>query len=75
MSWKFIGATCNDSFLIDGVDVFKERWNRTNKTVEVKDPLHGQSFTFDVYCVHVDNRDIVFASGEFSNLVFGFYIE
>lgn len=74
MSWKYIGAH-NISFLIDGVDVFKEHWNRTNRKVKVKDPRYGQSYTFDVYYVHVENRDVYFASGEFSASVFGFYIE
>jgi len=41
MKWKFIGSTIDDSFIIDGVDIFKEKWNDTGINVKLKDPLYG----------------------------------
>lgn len=73
MGWKYIGVTASDSFIIDGVDVFKENWENTGKTVHVVDPLYGQKYEFTVWKVRKADEVIIFASGEFSNNIFGFY--
>lgn len=74
MSWKYIGVTANDSFIIDGVDVFKEDWENTGKIAHVIDPLYNQKYAFTVWRIKKADKVITFASGEFSNNVFGFYI-
>lgn len=73
MAWKFIGACYGDKFIIDGVDIFKEKWENTGEKVHVKDPHYGQQFTFNVWKVRNDNKVIIFAAGEFSNNVYGIY--
>ena len=35
----------------------------------------GQKYTFPVYKVNIQDEEYAFAAGEFSNSVFGFYIE
>lgn len=48
---------------------------KTGEKVVVKDPLYGQKYTFPVYKVNIQDEEYAFAGGEFSNSVFGFYIE
>ena len=48
---------------------------KTGEKVVVKDPLYGQKYTFPVYKVNIQDEEYAFAAGEFSNSVFGFYIE
>lgn len=73
--WKFVGSCTNDSFILEGIDIFKKQWVSTGKQIRVKDPLYKQSFEFTVWNVKTDEIEITFAAGEFSNGVFGIYIE
>ena len=75
MGWTYIGFTTNDSFIIDGVDVFKEEWKNTGKIANVIDPAHHQKFAFTIWQVQITDKMITFAAGEFSNNVWGIYIE
>jgi hypothetical protein len=62
-------------FLIDGVDVFQHEWREVSDAprAEVRDPLYKQPFSFSVYEITSGAKRIVFAAGEFSNNVWGFY--
>jgi hypothetical protein len=74
--WKFIGHACGiGPFMIDGVDVFQHDWHAVPgaPTADVKDPLYHQSFSFPVFEIVLGPKRIVFAAGEFSNNVWGFY--
>lgn len=58
-----------------GVNIFDYTWNRTGKTVAVQDPLYHQTYTFPVYSVVINNFEHIFAAGEFSSCVWGFYLQ
>lgn len=73
MGWKFIGSTHQDSFIINGVDIFKEKWESTGERVGVVDPIYKQQFTFSVWRVATKDKIISFVAGEFSNGIFGIY--
>jgi hypothetical protein len=73
LSWVFLGITFNDSFIINGVDIFKENWVNTGIKTKIKDPLYGEIKTFDVWKITKENYGITFAAGEFSNNVWGIY--
>ncbi len=73
--WNFIGSSFGDNFVIDGIDIFKKTWIDTGRKVEVQDPLYHQKFTFTVWKIKNENKEITFASGEFSNNVYGIYME
>jgi hypothetical protein len=75
MGWKYAGSTHEDSFIIGELDIFKEKWERTGERIQVKDPIYHQLFTFDVYKVKSGDEEIVFAAGEFSNNIFGIYVQ
>ncbi|MCA1066121.1 hypothetical protein QTG56_25460 (plasmid) [Rossellomorea sp. AcN35-11] len=72
--YKFKGSTLDDSFILNGIDIFKEKWIDTGKEAKVTDPIYGQGFTFTVWKVIRDDKHIVFAAGEFSNNVWGVYV-
>jgi hypothetical protein len=76
-SWNFLGA-CSEGqrFEIEGLDVWSRSWTRAKEALsaEVKDPRYGQSFTFPVYQIEVGSKKTLFAAGEFSNSMFGFYV-
>ena len=76
-SWKFIGSGMDSaSFFINEVDVWKHEWVAIpGGNAQVKDPLYGQDFTFDVWSIPSAPSVPRFAAGEFSNCMWGFYLE
>lgn len=56
-----------------GENIFALKWCRTGETAVVLDPLYGQEFRFPVYRVKIRGEERIFAAGEFSNCVWGFY--
>jgi hypothetical protein len=73
MKWNFVGSTFNDSFILNGIDVFQEKWISTGKSVQVKDPIYGETKNFGMFLVNVNHTEFSFVAGEFSNNVWGFY--
>jgi hypothetical protein len=74
--WEFVGA-CVDgqTFTIDGVDVWSHNWvRREEQTASVIDPAYGRPFTFHVYEIEAGKKKVIFAAGEFSACMWGFYI-
>jgi hypothetical protein len=57
-----------------GVNVFDYKWKDTGKKTKVLYPLYKQAYIFNVYTIDLRNQEIVFAAGEFSNTVYGFFI-
>jgi hypothetical protein len=47
----------------------------TGKRVKVQDPAYHQNHTFEVWKVEIDGQIHRFAAEEFSNCVWGFYLE
>ena len=43
--------------------------------VKVQDPVYHQDHTFEVWQVEINGQIHRFAAGEFSNCVWGFYLE
>ena len=74
--WKFFRACCEgEDCEIAGVPVWAHKWRQiSGEQVIVKDPHHGQVFRFDVYEISAGSQRAVFAAGEFSNGIFGFYV-
>jgi hypothetical protein len=75
-NWRFVSSSVEgDKLEISGVRVWEHKWVcRDGERAEVKDPLYGQSHTFHVYEIDAGGRQIIFAAGEFSASVYGFYI-
>ena len=75
-NWRFVAASVEgDKLEISGVRVWEHKWLcRDGERADVKDPSYGQSYSFHVYEIDAGGRQIIFAAGEFSASVYGFYI-
>ncbi len=76
-TWSFAGS-CFDgqTFEIDGTNVWELPWVRVEGVqAEVRDPLYSHAFLFEVFEIRPGPGIIRFAAGEFSNSVWGFYVQ
>ena len=74
-TWKHKITGFDGNTILFGVNIFSYKWIRTEEEIEVVDPLYGQEYIFPVYKVFIGENEYKFAAGEFSNSVFGFYVE
>lgn len=58
-----------------GVNIFNYDWVDTKEKITVIDPLYHQECDISVYTVVINGKTKKFAAGEFSNCIWGFYIE
>ena len=73
--WCYVITVADgQSLRLNGIDVWKNRWVDTGRRVAVKDPLYGQDFTLHVYEISSGNARALFAAGEWSNCMWGFYV-
>ena len=77
MSWKLVRVVPEKKELkIEGVNVWSQKWTLVEgQHAEVTDPSYHQPFTFHVYTIKNGESEIKFAAGEFSNAVWGFYVD
>ena len=75
MAWQFKISGIDGNTELFGVNIFKYNWKSTGERVEVTDPLYGRSHLLYVYTVKIHKEEYKFAAGEFSNCVWGFYVE
>ena len=73
--WVYVtGGREFAAVMIDGLNVWKHEWEPLPyDAVAVKDPLHGQDFRFPVYRITYRHHSTVFAAGEFSSGMWGFF--
>jgi Cysteine-rich CPCC len=76
VGWKFFhagpeGQNCQ----IGGISIWGHKWVEiSGEMVIAKDPLYGQTFRFPVYQIVHGPERAVFAAGEFSNGMWGFFV-
>ena len=70
-SYRFIGKTSKDVFMIKGVNVFSEKWMRTGECVTVTNPQNGRSYVFSKYL----SGDVEFVAGKDVNGYWLFYVK
>ena len=75
MAWEYETFGPDGQCKLFGVNIFDYDWQTTGKRVKVKDPIYHQDHTFEVWQVEIDGQIHRFAAGEFSNCVWGFYLE
>ena len=73
-TWQHEITGVDGNTILFGVNIFDYKWESTNQSVMVRDPLYGQEYKFSVYKVIINEQEYEFAAGEFSNCVWGFYI-
>lgn len=75
MTWQFVKSGIEGRCELFGVNIFDYDWQTTGKRVQVKEPIYGQDCIFEIWQVKINGRQRRFAAGEFSNCVWGFYLE
>lgn len=74
-TWRYAGTSGEGGRLRLGrTNVWACEWRRVGTTAEVRDPVYQQPFEFDVYEIETPSGLTQFAAGEFSNGVWGFYV-
>lgn len=72
--WKFVKSGIEGDCELFGVNIFDYRWESTNKKIKVLDPIYNQMHEMTIYNVDIEGKVVTFAAGEFSNCVYGFYV-
>jgi len=75
MAWEYEIFGPDGQCKLFGVNIFDYDWQTTGKRVKVQDPIYHQDHTFEVWQVEIDGQVCRVAAGEFSNCVWGFYLE
>jgi hypothetical protein len=74
--WKFATTiTDGQTFFINGLNIWDYEWKNTEEKISIKDPLYNQPYDFNIYEIKHNNLTAMFAAGEFSNLIWGIYLE
>ncbi len=73
-SWQYKISGIDGNVELFGVNIFNYKWENTNEKVSICDPHYGKNYRFNIYKVVLDSKEYMFAAGEFSNGVWGFYI-
>jgi ribosomal protein S1 len=61
------------TFEINGINIWDFKWESTGKKTNVKDPIYGKAYSFEIYKIENNNSEIQFVAGEFTNCVWGIY--
>jgi len=73
--WKFVKAGIEGNCELFGVNIFDCKWEKTNQKVCVIEPTYNQKYEMNVYSTNINDKSVTFAAGEFSNCVYGFYVQ
>ena len=76
LHWKHLATVIDgEKFEIQGLNIWDFKWQNTNKVVKVKDPLYNKEFFFNAYRIQNSGIEVTFVAGEFSNCIWGIYLE
>ncbi len=74
-SWKHEITDVDGNGILFGIKIFNYLWTDTGEKATVVDPKYHQTYIFNIYTIDIDGISKRFAAGEFSNCVWGFYLE
>jgi hypothetical protein len=74
--WRFEKTVSDgEEYKINGINIWDFKWEETGEKINIQDPIYSKFYSFDVYKINNDNVDILFGAGEFSNCVWGIYLQ
>jgi hypothetical protein len=74
-SWEHRITGIDGNCILFGVNIFNYEWNDTGEKVTVIDPQYHKKHNINVYTVDIGGTTKRFAAGEFSNGVWGLFLE
>ena len=72
--WQFETSGIEGEVTLFGVNIFAYKWQETGEYVKVTDPLYHVERSFCLYKVVINGETHGFVAGEFSNMIWGFYL-
>lgn len=72
--WKHEVTGIDGNTMLFGVNIFDYPWKNTQRNAIIHDPLYDHEYSFSIYTVDINGQEYEFAAGEFSNCVWGFYL-
>jgi hypothetical protein len=74
--WEYVTTVVDGNrFEIAGLNIWDNKWIDTGESIHIKDPLYGQEYSFPVYEIISGEKKVRFATGEFSNCIWGIYLQ
>ena len=73
-TWQFETSGVEGEVKLFGVNIFDCQWQETGERVKVIDPLYHDEKSFTLYKVVINGEIHNFVAGEFSNMIWGFYL-
>jgi hypothetical protein len=74
-NWQFFRSVIDgDELRIQGLNIWDHPWNDLQRSVTVKDPIYEQDHVMGIYELNHGDQQVLFAAGEFSNMVWGIYL-
>ena len=64
-----------EDFQIFGKNIWSYHWEILERNNEVIDPIYKNKYYFDKYEIDLENDKFHFVAGEFSNMIWGFYVK
>jgi hypothetical protein len=74
MRWEYVITGIEGNCQLFDINIFDYEWENTGNRIKVKDPAYGQEHIMTVYMVKINEKVYTFAAGEFSNMIWGFYL-
>jgi len=72
--WRFVKTGIEGNCELFDVNIFDYKWKQTGQSACVADPSYDQTYELNIYEADIEGKVVTFAAGEFSNCVYGFYI-
>ncbi|MDL2287432.1 hypothetical protein LJB90_02580 [Eubacteriales bacterium OttesenSCG-928-G02] len=73
--WRFISTSTGDLCILFGINIYGCQWIKTDEKIILEDPYYEEKHDLNIYEVNINGELKRFASCEFTNSVYGFYIE
>ena len=71
-NWKHIKTIIDsEPYEINGLNIWDYAWKGTGSSIDIKDPIYRQDYSFNLYLISDGTKTSKFAAGEFSNYVMG----
>lgn len=73
--WIFYRSVIEgEDLFIEDLNIWEHNWKDLGEKIHVKDPLYHQDHNITIYEISTEAKIICFAAGEFSNMIWGIYL-
>lgn len=74
--WKHYKTVVDgEACLVEGVNIWNYEWKNTYEIIAVIDPIYSVKKSFHKFFIELENKNVYFVAGEFSNCIWGIYLK